>query len=54
MRNFMFIIAKEILDKLIVTYEGPSELKNVQTKILVHEYELFLELLNEAICYIYT
>ena len=33
--------AKEILDKLEVTYEGTNQVKEFKINMLVHEYELF-------------
>jgi len=33
--------AKEIWDKLVVTYEGTSQVRETKINILVHQYELF-------------
>ena len=32
---------KEIWDKLVVTYEGTSQVRETKINILVHQYELF-------------
>jgi len=33
--------AKEIWDKLVVTYEGPSQVRETKINMFVHQYELF-------------
>ncbi|XP_075083513.1 uncharacterized protein LOC142167252 [Nicotiana tabacum] len=41
--------AKEMWDKLKVTYEGTSKVKETRINLLVHDYELFLMKEGESI-----
>ena len=42
-------LAKEIWDKLKVSYEGTSQVKDSKLSMLVHEYELFLMKKDESV-----
>ena len=46
--------AKEMWDKLKVTHEGTSQVKETKINLLVHEYELFSMKENESIKDMYT
>ena len=46
--------AKEIWDKLEVTHEGTSQVKESKIDLLVHKYELFKMLPNESITAMFT
>ena len=46
--------AKEIWDKLVVTYEGTSQVRETKVNMLIHEYELFKMEPNESIKDMYT
>ncbi|PKU88069.1 hypothetical protein MA16_Dca025673 [Dendrobium catenatum] len=45
---------KEIWDRLCITYEGTSEVKQSRLNILLHDYELFRLKPSETISYMYT
>ena len=47
-------LAKEIWDRLEVTHEETSQVKESKISILVHKYELFKMKPNESISGIYT
>ena len=47
-------IAKEIWNKLEVTYEGTSQVKTSKINLLVHNYELFKIESNETISIMFT
>ena len=40
-KNFKYEHSKEIWDKLVVTYEGTSQVKETNINILMHQYEMF-------------
>jgi len=40
---------KQIWDKLVVTYEGTSEVKETKINMFVHQYDLFKMQLDESI-----
>ena len=46
--------AKEIWNKLEVTHEGTSQVKESKINILVHKYELFKIKINEIITEMFT
>ncbi|GAV91970.1 UBN2 domain-containing protein, partial [Cephalotus follicularis] len=46
--------AKEIWDRLMVTYEGTNQVKDTKINRLVHDYELFTMLENENISSMYA
>ena len=46
--------AKEIWDKLVVTYEGTSQVRETKINLLVHQYELFKMQPNETIKEMFT
>ncbi|XP_021743604.1 uncharacterized protein LOC110709690 [Chenopodium quinoa] len=46
--------AKEIWDKLVVTYEGTSQVKETKINIFLRQYELFKMLSNESIKEMFT
>ena len=46
--------SKEIWDKLVVTYEGTSQVKETKISIFLHKYELFKMAPNESIKEIFT
>ena len=46
--------AKEIWDKLVVTYEGTSQVKETKISILVRKYELFKMTSNESVKEMFT
>ncbi|XP_028106101.1 uncharacterized protein LOC114305199 [Camellia sinensis] len=46
--------AKEIWDKLIVTHEGTTQVKESRVSVLVHNYELFKMKLDENISQMFT
>ncbi|XP_021771739.1 uncharacterized protein LOC110735868 [Chenopodium quinoa] len=46
--------AKEIWDKLVVTYEGTSQVKETKISIFLRQYELFKMLSNESIKEMFT
>ena len=39
--GFACELAKEIWDKLVVTYEGTSQVRETKINMFVHQYELF-------------
>ncbi|GAV64746.1 UBN2 domain-containing protein, partial [Cephalotus follicularis] len=46
--------AKEMWDRLIVTYEGTNQVKDTKINRLVHDYEFFTMLENENIFSMYV
>ncbi|GAV80166.1 UBN2 domain-containing protein, partial [Cephalotus follicularis] len=46
--------AKEMWDRLMVTYEGTNQVKDTKINRLVHDYELFTMLENENISSMYA
>ncbi|PKU63218.1 hypothetical protein MA16_Dca011190 [Dendrobium catenatum] len=54
MKISMLNSAKEIWDKLNITYEGTNEVRNAHINRLVHEYELFHMSPSESISDMYT
>ncbi|GAV70029.1 DUF4219 domain-containing protein/UBN2 domain-containing protein [Cephalotus follicularis] len=46
--------AKEMWDRLMVTYEGTNQVKDAKINRLVHDYELFTMLENENISSMYA
>ena len=46
--------SKEIWDKLVVTYEGTSQVKETKISIFLHKYELFKMAPNESIKEMFT
>ncbi|GAV60777.1 UBN2 domain-containing protein, partial [Cephalotus follicularis] len=46
--------AKEMWDRLIVTYEGTNKVKDTKINRLVHDYDLFTMLENENISSLYS
>ncbi|GAV77517.1 UBN2 domain-containing protein, partial [Cephalotus follicularis] len=46
--------AKEMWDRLMVTYEGTNQVKDTKINRLVHDYELFTMLGNENISSMYA
>ncbi|GAV71194.1 UBN2 domain-containing protein [Cephalotus follicularis] len=46
--------AKEMWDRLMVTYEGTNQVKDTKINKLVHDYELFTMLENENISSMYA
>ena len=46
--------AKEICDKLVVTYEGTSQVRETKINMFVHQYELFKMQADEIIKEIFT
>jgi len=46
--------AKQIWDKLVVTYEGRSQVKEAKINMLVHQYELFKTQPDESIKEMFT
>ena len=48
------ISAKEIWDKLVVTYEGINQVKETRINMLVHKYELFQIEQNKSISSMFT
>ncbi|GAV70457.1 LOW QUALITY PROTEIN: UBN2 domain-containing protein, partial [Cephalotus follicularis] len=46
--------AKEMRDRLMVTYEGTNQVKDTKTNRLLHDYELFTMLENENISSMYA
>ncbi|GAV77451.1 UBN2 domain-containing protein, partial [Cephalotus follicularis] len=46
--------AKEMWDRLMVTYEGTNQAKDTKINRLVHDYELFTMLENENISSMYA
>ena len=46
--------AKEIWDKLVVTYEGTSQVRETKINMLVHQYELFKMQPGETIKEMFT
>ncbi|XP_028080574.1 uncharacterized protein LOC114282121 [Camellia sinensis] len=48
------IMAREIWDKLIVTHEGTTQVKEFRVSLLVHNYELFKMKPNENISQMFT
>ena len=47
-------LAKEIWDKLVVTYEGISQIRETKINMLVHQYELFKMQPGETIKEMFT
>ena len=48
------ISAKEIWDKLIITYEGTSQVKEMKINILMHRFEIFKMKKNENLNEMFT
>ncbi|GAV87429.1 UBN2 domain-containing protein, partial [Cephalotus follicularis] len=48
------VSAKEMWDRLEVTYEGTNQVKEAKISMLVHEYEMFTMNENEDIKYMFT
>ncbi|GAV65592.1 UBN2 domain-containing protein, partial [Cephalotus follicularis] len=48
------ISAKEMWDRLEITYEGTNKVKEVKTNMFVHEYEMFIMHENEDIKTMFT
>ncbi|GAV88526.1 UBN2 domain-containing protein [Cephalotus follicularis] len=53
-RVLSFDSAKEMWDRLMVTYEGINQVKDTKINSLVHDYELFTMLENENISSMYA
>jgi len=53
-RNYAYESAKEIWGKVVVIYEGTSQIRETKINMFVHQYELFKMQSDETIKEIFT